>query len=324
MMMDENSKNHPLKNAETPPHPRCGIPLSLTIYVILFIVVASLVPRPSSLMHSVHAADVPALKGYVNDYANMMSPAVRTKLTNELKELERTDSTQVVNLTIPSLEGLAIEDYSIKVAEAWKVGQKGRDNGILFIVASQERKMRIEIGRGLEGKLTDLTAGRIIDLVVKPRFKRGDFNGGFVAGVAALIDATKGEFKADDAKPSQKKKSFSPLLTILLFGGISLLILGSFSRVLGGIAGAVGLPAAAYLILGASVFTLILFAILGLAMGIFLPFLFSGMGQGRGGMFWPGGWYFGSGSSSGGDFDSGGGFSGGGGDFGGGGASGDW
>jgi len=324
MMMDENSKNHPLKNAETPPHPRCGIPLSLTIYVILFIVVASLVPRPSSLMHSVHAADVPALKGYVNDYANMMSPAVRTKLTNELKEFERTDSTQVVILTIPSLEGLAIEDYSIKVAEAWKVGQKGRDNGILFIVASQERKMRIEIGRGLEGKLTDLTAGRIIDLVVKPRFKRGDFNGGFVAGVAALIDATKGEFKADDAKPSQKKKSFSPLLTILLFGGISLLILGSFSRVLGGIAGAVGLPAAAYLILGVSVFTLILFAILGLAMGIFLPFLFSGMGQGRGGMFWPGGWYFGSGSSSGGDFDSGGGFSGGGGDFGGGGASGDW
>ena len=275
-------------------------------------------------MHSVHAADVPALKGYVNDYANMMSPAVRTKLTNELKEFERTDSTQVVILTIPSLEGLAIEDYSIKVAEAWKVGQKGRDNGILFIVASQERKMRIEVGRGLEGKLTDLTAGRIIDLVVKPRFKRGDFNGGFVAGVAALIDATKGEFKADDAKPSQKKKSFSPLLTILLFGGISLLILGSFSRVLGGIAGAVGLPAAAYLILGVSVFTLILFAILGLAMGIFLPFLFSGMGQGRGGMFWPGGWYFGSGSSSGGDFDSGGGFSGGGGDFGGGGASGDW
>ena len=324
MMMDENSKKHPLKKAETPTHPRCGIPLSLTIYVILFIVVASLVPRPSSLMHSVHAADVPALKGYVNDYANMMSPAVRTKLTNELKEFERTDSTQVVILTIPSLEGLAIEDYSIKVAEAWKVGQKGRDNGILFIVASQERKMRIEVGRGLEGKLTDLTAGRIIDLVVKPRFKRGDFNGGFVAGVAALIDATKGEFKADDAKPSQKKRSFSPLLTILLFGGISLLILGSFSRVLGGIAGAVGLPAAAYLILGVSVFTLILFAILGLAMGIFLPFLFSGMGQGRGGMFWPGGWYFGSGSSSGGDFDSGGGFSGGGGDFGGGGASGDW
>jgi uncharacterized protein len=272
-----------------------------------------------------HAAEIPALKGYVNDYGNMMSLSVRSKLTKELKEFERTDSTQVVILTIPSLEGQTIEEYSIRVAETWKIGQKGRDNGIIFIVASQERKIRIEVGRGLEGRLTDLTAGRIIDLVVKPRFKRGDFNGGFVSGVAALIDATKGEFKADDAKPSQKKKSFSPLFTILLFGGVGLLILGSFSRVLGGIAGAIGLPGVAYLALGASIFTLILFGILGLVMGIFLPFLFSGMGQGRGGVFWPGGWYLGSGGgSSSGDFDSGGGFSGGGGDFGGGGASGDW
>jgi uncharacterized protein len=253
----------------------------------------------------------------------MMSPSVRSKLTKELRELERTDSTQIVILTISSLEGQPIEDYSIKVAEAWKIGQKGRDNGIILIVASQERKMRIEVGRGLEGKLTDLTAGRIIDLVIKPRFKRGDFNGGFVAGVAALIDATKGEFKAEDTKPPPKKKSFSPLFTILLFGGIGLLVLGSFSRVLGGIAGAIGLPGAAYLTLGASIFTPILFGILGLVMGIFLPFLFSGMGHGRGGMFWPGG-YFGSGGGSGSsDFDSGGGFSGGG-DFGGGGASGDW
>lgn len=286
----------------------------------------SLFPLPSSLARLVHAAEVPALKGYVNDYANLMSPAVRTKLTNELREFERTDSTQLVILTIPTLEGLTIEEYSIKVAEAWKIGQKGRDNGILFVVANQERKMRIEVGRGLEGKLTDLTAGRIIDLVVKPRLKRGDFNGGFVAGVAALIDVTKGEFKADESKPPQKKKSFSPLFTILLFGGIGLLIMGSFSRILGGIAGAVGLPAAAFFALGPSIFTLILLGVLGLAMGIFLPFLFSGMGRGRGGTFLPGGWYFGSGGGSGGgsDFDSGGGFSGGGGDFGGGGASGDW
>jgi uncharacterized protein len=271
-----------------------------------------------------YAAEVPALKGYINDYANMMSPAVRTKLTNELKEFERTDSTQIVVLTIPSLEGQTIEDYSIKIAEAWKIGQKGRDNGIIFVVASKERKIRIEIGRGLEGRLTDLTAGRIIDLVVKTRFKRADFNGGIAAGVAALIDATKGEFKADEVKSSPEKKSLSPLLTILLFGGIGLLILGSFSRVLGGIAGAVGLPAAASLTLGASIVTLVLLGILGLAMGIFLPFLFSGMGQGRGGRFFPGGGYLGAGGSGGGDFDSGGGFSGGGGDFGGGGASGDW
>jgi uncharacterized protein len=270
----------------------------------------------------VHATEVPALKGYINDYANMMSPAVRTKLSNELKEFERTDSTQLVILTIPSLEGQTIEEFSIKVAEAWKIGQKGRDNGILFVVANQEKKMRIDVGRGLEGRLTDLTAGRVIDLVVKPRFKRGDFNGGFVAGAAALIDATKGEFKADDVRPPQKKKSFSPLFTILLFGGIGLLILGSFSRVLGGVAGAVGLPAASYLSLGPSIVTMVLLGVLGLAMGIFLPLLFSGLGHGRSGTFWPGGWYLGSGG--GGDFDSGGGFSGGGGDFGGGGASGDW
>jgi uncharacterized protein len=325
MTMDKNAKRSTLKNEKLFRRPRYLHPLYLTIYCIFLIVIASLVPRPSSLVHSVHAAEVPALKGYINDYANMMSPTVRTKLTSELKEFERTDSTQIVILTIPSLEGQTIEDYSIKVAEAWRIGQKGRDNGIIFIIANQEKKMRIEVGRGLEGRLTDLTAGRILDLVVKPRFKRGDFNGGIVAGVAALIDATKGEFKADDAKPPQKKKSFSPLFTILLFGGIGLLVLGSFSRALGGIAGAVGLPAAAYLALGPSIFTLILLGVLGLVMGIFLPFLFSGMGHGRGGMFGPGGWYFGSGGGGGGDFGSGGGFSGGGGgDFGGGGASGDW
>ncbi len=313
------------------------VAIHVVLFSILFFVAFSFGPNrqldsilrtPYSELVSLpaaYAAEIPALKGYINDYANMMSPSIRSKLTNELREFERTDSTQIVVLTISSLAGQPIEDFSIKVAEAWKIGQKGKDSGIILIVASQERKMRIEVGRGLEGKLTDLTAGRIIDLVIKPRFKRGDFNGGFVAGVAAMIDATKGEFKADDAIPPQKKKSFSPLFTILLFGGIGLLIMGSFSRVLGGIAGAIGLPAAAYLTAGASIFTLVLFGILGLVMGIFLPFLFSGMGHGRGGMFFPGGWYLGSGGGgSGGDFDSGGGFSGGGGDFGGGGASGDW
>jgi len=222
---------------------------------------AFLVSRPLSFVNEALAVEVPPLKGYVNDYANMISPAIRTKLTNELKEFERTDSTQIVILTIPSLEGQTIEDYSIKVAETWKIGQKGRDNGIIFMVANKERKIRIEIGRGLEGRLTDLTAGRIIDLVVKPRFKRGDFNGGFVAGVAALIDATKGEFKADDRNQSKTKKSFPPFFTILLFGGVGLLILGSISRALGGIAGGIGLPIAGYFALGSSMLTLVLLVV---------------------------------------------------------------
>lgn len=315
----------------------CRVAIRILLFSILFFTVFSCgsthlfnseLRTPYSELFSfsvVHAAEVPPLKGYINDYANMISPAVRTKLMSELKEFERTDSTQIVILTIPSLEGQVIEEYSIKVAESWKIGQKGRDNGIIFIVANQERKIRIEVGRGLEGKLTDLTAGRIIDLVVKPRFKRGDYSGGFVAGVAAMIDATKGEFKADDVKPSKMKKSFSPFFTILLFGGVGLLILGSISRPLGGVAGALGLPAIAYFALGSSIVTIILLSILGLVMGIFLPFVFSGSRHGRGGIFFPGGGYFGSGGGGdGGDFDSGGGFDGGGGDFGGGGASGDW
>ena len=166
------------------------------------------------------AANVPALRGYVNDYGNMISPSVEADLAVMLKKFEESDSTQVVILTVPSLGGDPIEDYSIKVAETWKIGQKGKDNGILFLVSRDDRKMRIEVGRGLEGKLTDLTAGRIIDLVVKPKFKTEDYDGGFAAGVSALIDATRGEFTADRQVPSRGPKSAVPFV-----GGLSPLLL---------------------------------------------------------------------------------------------------
>jgi len=116
---------------------------------------------------------VPELRDYVNDYGDMISSSVEAELIARMKFFEETDSTQLVILTLPSLEGETIEDYSIKVAEAWKIGQKGKDNGIIFTVSREERKMRIEVGRGLEGKLTDLMAGRIIDLVITPKFKEG-------------------------------------------------------------------------------------------------------------------------------------------------------
>jgi uncharacterized protein len=269
-----------------------------------------------------YALDIPQLKGYVNDYANMMSPSARSKIEAELKAFEQSDSTQIVILTIPSLEGEALEDYSIKVAEAWKIGQKGKDNGIIFLVANKERKIRIEVGRGLEGQLTDLMSGRIIDLVVKPRFKRGDFDGGFIAGVHSLIDATRGEFKAEAQRTPVRKRGISPYFTIIFFAGVALLFLGSMSKTLGGIAGAIGLPAILYLLLGPPLIFLAIFGLLGLVMGIFLPTLFSGGGFPGG--FWFGGGGWGGGSGGGGD-DFGGGFGGGGGgDFGGGGASGDW
>src|SRR5574342_289209 len=102
-----------------------------------------------------HSLDVPRLQGYVNDYAGMISPPARSKIEETLKAFEQSDSTQIVILTVPSLEGENIEEFGIKVGETWKIGQRGKDNGILFIVSKQERKIRIEVGYGLEGKLTD-------------------------------------------------------------------------------------------------------------------------------------------------------------------------
>ncbi len=282
-----------------------------------------------ALVSSAFALEVPKLQGYVNDYADMISPQARAELENELRSFEQTDSTQIVILTVQSLEGDPIEDFGIRVADEWRIGQKGKDNGAIFIVAKQDRKMRIEVGRGLEGKLTDLMSGRIIDLVVKPRFKRGDYDGGFIAGVSAIIDTTRGEFKADGNHGRQAGDKTSRFMTLLIFGAFAMLVLGSMSRPLGAVAGAAGLPLTAYLSalsLGAGGFLVL--AVIGLLAGLLLPALFSAGGRrGGGGGFWPGGGYYGGGFGGfggGGGFGSGGGFSGGGGGFGGGGASGDW
>jgi uncharacterized protein len=291
---------------------RIGV-LLLSVFLLL------LVPLIS------YALDVPKLQGYVNDYANMISPQAKAQLENELKNFEQTDSTQIMILTVPSLEGEVIEDFDIKVAEVWKVGQKGKDNGVIFVVSKQDRKMRIEVGRGLEGKLTDLMAGRIIDLVVKPRFKRGDYDGGFIAGVSALVDATRGEFKADGNHRTKKSESSSRLFTFLIFIGIAVVVLGSISRPLGAVGGALGLPLSVFLAsVSVGLVGFLILAIVGVVAGLLLPSLFSS--GGRGGGFGPGGFY--GGGFGGGGFGSGGGGSdfggGGGGDFGGGGASGDW
>jgi len=271
------------------------------------------------------ALDVPGLQGYVNDYAAMISPQTKAALENELRAFEQSDSTQIVIVTIPSLQGEALEDYSIRVADAWKIGQKEKDNGIILLVAKDERKMRIEVGRGLEGRITDLLAGRIIDLAVKPRFKRGDFDGGFIAGVHSLIDATRGEFKAepgDDRPSSGKRDASSRFITVLIFGGITLLMLGSLSRILSAAAGAVGLPALVYAIISPIGITAVLIlGAVGLLAGLFLPSLFSAGRGYHGGGF---GGSYGGGFGGGGFGGSGSDFGGGGGGFGGGGASGDW
>jgi len=286
-----------------------------------------------------YGLDVPRLQGYVNDYARMISPSAKSKMEGELRTFEQSDSTQIVILTIPSLGGENIEEFSIKVADTWKIGQQQKDNGILLIVSKQERKIRIEVGRGLEGRLTDLMAGRIIDQVIKPRFKQGDFDGGFMTGASALIDGTRGEFKAEQRPARRGQKNIPPFLSIFLFLAVFTLIVGSVSRVLGGAIGAIGLPTLVYLIISAiNIPLIILLTLCGFGAGFFLPHLFSLGGSQRGG---PrshrcgGGFFYGSGiggySTGGGGFSGGGGFfggggsiGGGGGSFGGGGASGDW
>jgi uncharacterized protein len=265
-----------------------------------------------------HGLNVPPLKGYVNDYANMMSRETRARLEQELRDFERSDSTQVVILTVESLEGDVLESFSIRVAETWKIGQRGKDNGIILLAVKKERKTRIEVGRGLEGKLTDLTAGRIVQLVINPQFKRGDFNAGFMTGIRAVIDATRGEFKADEAKrASSPRGPVASFIRLIFFGAICLFVLGRISRFLGGAAGLIGLPLVGST-LGLSLAAIIFLGVFGLAMGLFLPVIFGGAGGYR-----HDGWGMGGGFSSGG-FDGGGGFDAGGGGFGGGGASGDW
>ena len=273
---------------------------------------------------SVFALEVPPLTARVNDHAHMLSPATAQRLERELAALERSDSTQLVVLTVPSLAGDPIETFGIRVAEAWKIGQRGIANGAILIIAKAERKMRIEVGRGLEGKLTDLISGQIIRNEIAPRFKVNDFDGGILAGVTAMTKVVAGEYQAKKATPRSRGSHRGPApLTLVLAVGVACLFAGSISRILGGLAGAVGVPiAASFLMSGFSLLAMAGLALAGFAVGMFLPLLF-GTGGGYHGPFWWGGGGFGGGGfggSGGGD----GGFSGGGGDFGGGGASGDW
>ena len=161
---------------------------------------------------SAGALDVPQLKGRVNDYASILSPETAQKLDAALSAIESSDSTQIVVLTIPSLEGEVLEEFSIKVAEAWKIGQNNLDNGAILLVSKNDRKLRIEVGRGLEGKLTDLISGRIISSEIIPRFREGDFNGGIEAGINAIVSVVRGEYKASETNTATKRKRQKPHL----------------------------------------------------------------------------------------------------------------
>jgi uncharacterized protein len=278
---------------------------------------------------------VPPLSGRVVDQTGTLSASDAAALTQRLKDLETRKGSQVAVLIVPTTQPETIEQFSIRVAEAWKIGRKKIDDGALLVVAKNDRKLRIEVGYGLEGALPDVTARRIIDEIIVPQFRTGDFAGGISAGVDRIIRIIDGE---PLPKPQPEASHhvdpdmafniiFSPFgfIGFLAIAGISR---GLFGRLLGSgvTAGVVG--AVFWFLLG-SIAVSIGFSIFAFILTLFGDAIMAASQQasrsGRGGS--SGGW---SSGSSGGSWSSGssssdsGGFSGGGGDFGGGGASGSW
>lgn len=234
----------------------------------------------------------PAPANHFNDYAGVISPATATQLNHELAQFERDTGNQFVVAIYPKMQSdSSIEDYTVRVARAWNVGTKQKNNGVVLFIFTQDHKMFIQTGYGLEGALPDVICKRIIGDEIAPHFKRGDFNGGVVAGVHSIIAATKGEYKGTGRTVAEQRggdngqQTIWPFILMLLFIGVPIWMIISTMR-----------------------------------RG------FSINRRGYSGGFWTGGWSGGGGGgwSSGGGFGGGGSFSGGGGSFGGGGAGGSW
>lgn len=249
--------------------------------------------------------------GYITDLAGLLPPAEKAQLESELSSYESRTTHQIVILTLPSLEGEVLEDVSIRTAEKWKPGQKGRDNGVLMLIAAQEHEVRIEVGYGLEPYLTDLTAGRIIRNIMVPRFRAQEAAQAIRAGVSAIMQTLEGVDLPELAEDSMAEGD-----RVLLEGGRWILaVMGILFLIDLGRYGFFSVSHRSspkrYSFLEWFFIFSILLAVISTLFKIFLQIALSS----RGG-------YYGSGRGSGGY--SGGGFSGGGGSFGGGGASGRW
>jgi uncharacterized protein len=166
----------------------------------------------------------PALSGRVVDDAGILDAATRNELTQTLAALEAQTTDQVVVVTLKSLQGTSIEDYGYQLGRAWKIGQKGKDNGVLLIVVPGERRVRIEVGYGLEGQLTDAISRYIIETSIIPRFKAGDFAGGIKSGIADIVE---GLTKDDGALPLRAAEhETQPASDGPSSGTIALIVLG--------------------------------------------------------------------------------------------------
>jgi uncharacterized protein len=277
------------------------------------------------------AADVavPQLSGRVVDQTGTLSSGEIASLNQKLRDFEAKKGSQVTVLIVPTTQPETIEQYSIRVADAWKIGRKKVDDGAILLVAKNDRHLRIEVGYGLEGALTDVTSRRIIDEVITPKFRTGDFAGGIEDGVDRMIRVIDGEplpAPARSTSYSNDLSDFGPLVPFALFASLFVggILRTMFGRLLGSVVTGGVLAALAWFMVGS--------AGLALAVGLIASFLAfiadlvpmstgPGTGYSRRGS-WSGGSSSGGGWSSG--SSSGGGFSGGGGGFGGGGASGSW
>ena len=258
---------------------------------------------------------VPPPTARVTDTVGVLEAATRAALESKLAAFEAERGAQIAVLIVATTAGEPIESYALRVAEAWKLGRDGIDDGALLVIAVEDRALRIEVGYGLEGVLTDATSKRIIAETLVPALRAGDYAGGIERGVARMLAVVAGEALPAPAR-QQRENPFTLALFLAVFFGLMFRGLRAPSLRIG----AAGLAAGGT--------TLLLTTVLPAAgLSLLVASLFAGLGGGGGpthwashrryGGHWPGGW-----TSGGGGF--GGGFSGGGGGFGGGGASGHW
>jgi len=266
---------------------------------------------------------VPPLKARVTDLTGTLSAQQIRDLESRLNAFERSKGSQIAVLMLPTTAPETIEEYSIRVADAWKIGRARVDDGVILVVAKNDRKLRVEVGRGLEGAIPDAVAKRVVSDVIAPHFRSGDFYGGVAAGTDALMKLIEGEgLPAPRSRVTVNgvHRAIDLQTIFLLF--VALVVTDAifrrlFGRVIG--AGISGGIVGAIVWLAAGV---VAFAVIGGLIG-FVVALVNGLG-GRRGNWASGGWSGGGWSGGGGFGGGGGGFSGGGGGFSGGGASGSW
>lgn len=297
------------------PHRAKTAPARLTarLFITLFLLLSLCLPI--ALRAEV---PVPPLKTRVTDLTNTLTAAQSAALEQQLAQFEARKGSQIAVLIVPTTQPETVEQYGIRVAEHWKLGRKGVDDGVLLLVAKDDRALRIDVGYGLEGALPDAIAKRIIAETVVPRFREGDYHGGIVAGVAQIEQVIEGEPLPEPAA-RQRPGDGRNVQDVLALAFVGTIVIGGmlramFGRLLGAsiLGGVIGL-----------LFWLMLASLLGAIVVGVLAFLFTLFGGGGGFGGRGGGFYTGGGFGRGGGF-GGGGFGGGGGGFGGGGASGRW